>query len=243
MKIGIKVYRNSKELDYFKDKADFIEVMAIEGADYSWLNDWKIPIVIHAQHQRFGVNNADLTKKDKNISSIKFAISLADKFKSKKIILHPGVIENSSCSLKNAEDSIKTLDKRIIIENLPSIETFPKSRTSLCSNSEETKDLMQKTGKGICFDINHSIETATDLKKDPYFDLLNFIKLKPIHYHIGGQKLNGESHLSFSDSEIDLKKIFSLFPKDAEISLETSIDLEKLKEDLRIVKELANTFC
>ena len=39
MKLGVKIFCDAEFADYFKDKADFLEVMAIQGKDYSFLND------------------------------------------------------------------------------------------------------------------------------------------------------------------------------------------------------------
>ncbi len=91
MKIGVEIFYNAEFADYFKDKADFLEVMAIEGKDYSFLEDYPLPIVIHAMHHSFGINAADKNLFEKNLASINLAISLADCFDAKKIILHPGI--------------------------------------------------------------------------------------------------------------------------------------------------------
>ena len=205
MKFGIKVYKYTKELEEFENLADFIEVMAIEKGDYSFFKNLKIPVIIHSQHQIFGVNNADPVKREKNLSSINFARKLADMTGAKKIILHPGQVNNENCSEKEAVDFIKILDdKRIIIENLPA------RGGSLCTIPEETERFMKLTEKGLCFDINHAIETCIYLKKDYLQMIKEFLMLKPKHYHIGGQKLDGSSHLNFSESEVDLKKIIMI---------------------------------
>ena len=70
MKIGTKFFDSESLLKPLEKQADFIEVMAIEGKDYRFLNHIKKPIIIHAQHGGFGVNNADKTKYEKNLSSI-----------------------------------------------------------------------------------------------------------------------------------------------------------------------------
>ncbi|MDP1759954.1 MAG: hypothetical protein Q8L01_00585 [Candidatus Woesebacteria bacterium] len=62
MKIGIKTFDNPFFLESLKEKADFIEIMAIEGNNYDFLKKFSLPIVIHAQHENFGINNADKTK-------------------------------------------------------------------------------------------------------------------------------------------------------------------------------------
>jgi len=232
MKIGVKSYDYNKELEYFRDKADFFEIMVVEGRDYSGFNKFKMPFVIHSQHAVFGINNANSEIHQKNMSSFNYAQKIADMLGAKKIIMHPGSIENDGCSKSNSINFIKSLkDKRVIIENMP-------SEKSLCRTPEELKEFINKTGCGFCFDINHAILTTQTLKKDYKEVIKSFVKLKPNHFHLGGHKFIGIDHLCFAESELDLKEIFSFLPKDAEITLETSKDIEKTKDDLRIIREV-----
>jgi deoxyribonuclease IV len=234
MKIGVKTYDNMDFLEYFKDKCDFFEVMAIETIDYSFLKNFSKPIVIHAQHERFLINNADKLKETKNLASSDFARKLADNTKSKKIILHPGRIENNNCSEENSINFFKNIkDKRILIENCPNRKNF------LLSTPLKAKEFLKQTDKGFCLDINHAIETAIYEKID-YLDVLKaFIKLRPVHYHLCGQRIEtGETHLAFEDgSDIDLDEIFKLIPKNAEITLEVSTDIKKTENDLNLIKK------
>ncbi|MFH1710824.1 MAG: TIM barrel protein [Nanoarchaeota archaeon] len=237
MKIGIKIFRYVKGIEEFAKFVDFIEIMAIEGEDYNLFESLGIPIVIHAQHQRSGVNNSDKTKNEKNISSINFAIELADKLNARKIIVHPGEIRSEDCSRENSVLFIKNIkDRRILVENMP-------KEDYLCCDAEETKKFLEETGKGFCFDVNHAIREELSLKKDYFEKIASFLELKPSHYHIGGQDSIGREHINFKYSEIDLKKIISLFPKDAEISIETSgdKDLEGLKEDVILLREVIDS--
>jgi len=237
MKIGVKNYG---DLDYFRalnDKADYFEIMAIPGKDYSYMDEFDKPIVIHAQHEGFGINIADKSKFDKNLESINFAISLADKFNSKVIILHPGKISDSNCSEEQAISFLNSIkDKRVIIENV----TFVKNKIGI--TPENIANLMKKTGRGFCFDVNHAIITALELGKEPYEYLKEFVKLKPSYYHIGGQttKGDGKTHLSFKHSDIDLDKIMKIIPKDAELTLEVSMNIEDTKYDVDLIRKLDN---
>ncbi len=67
MKIGVKTYDNPLFLKEFVDKVDFFEVMAIEGKDYSFLKSFNKPVVVHAQHDSFGINNADKSKRENKL--------------------------------------------------------------------------------------------------------------------------------------------------------------------------------
>lgn len=236
MKIGIKIYSEKSFLEHFRKKIDFVEILTIEGRDYEFTRQLsQFPVVIHAQHYIFGANPADKSKDGGNISSANFARKIADSTNAKRIIIHPGVINNGSSSEDNAVSFIKNLnDKRVLIENLPKYKDF----NCLCTTPEETKEFMKKADVKLCFDINHAIETAFQAGRDYKEFIKEFIKLKPVQYHLGGQRIKGgiASHLSFQDSEIDLKEILKLLPKDAEITLETEPDIEKMESDINIIR-------
>ena len=239
MKIGIKIFHEEKFARHFEYKADFLEVMAIEGEDYSFLKNYNLPIVVHSQHEKFGVNFADKTIRDRNLRSIRFAIKLANTLDSEKIILHPGKIFDSNCSIEEAINTIKSLDFRILIENLPK---KSKENKFNCTNPVETSEFLDKVNKGLCFDINHAISTALTFKLDYLEIIKEFVKLKPRHYHIGGQLIKGDvGHLALDEGDINLKEILKLLPKDAEITLETKPDISKTENDLRIIKEIIDS--
>ena len=239
MKIGVKTYDNEKFLEHFRKKADFFEILTIEGRDYEFAEQFSqfLPVIIHAQHYIFGSNPADKSKDEGDASSINFARKIADSTNAKRIILHPGVINNGSSSEENAVSFIKNLnDKRVLIENLPKYKDF----NCLCTTPEDTKEFMKKADVRLCFDINHAIETAFQAGRD-YKELIKeFIKLKPIQYHLGGQRVNGGviSHLSFQNSDIDLKEILEFLPEDAEITLETEPNIEKTENDIEVIRKV-----
>jgi sugar phosphate isomerase/epimerase len=237
MRLGIKTFGERKPIDLFRKKADFFEIMALDDVDYSFLEEFDTEIVVHAQHQGFGVNLADKTKRGMNLTAIKIAIKLADIFNSKKIILHLGTLENENCSIENSQTFLKEIaESRILIENLP----FRNENSSeyLFSTPKEMRSFLAKTKCGFCFDINHAIRSALEHGKPPYSYIKDFIKLNPAHFHIGGQKLSGEDHISFLDSDIDLGKILSLLPRDAEITLEVTTDLKKIEYDLKFIGKI-----
>jgi len=236
MKIGVKTFDNPLFLNSFKDQVDFFEIMAIRSNKYDFLKEFQIPIVIHAEHSGFGINPADKTKIKANLESIKFAIKLAEDINSKKIIFHSGELDNQNCSKENSIEFLKELnDKRIILENLSAIEK------SLCKTPEEVKEFLKQTNMGFCFDINHAIETATFFKQD-YMDFLKeFIKLKPNHYHFGGQIIKeNKTHLMLKESDFDINEIIKLLPKNAEITIETTTEIKNTKEDLAQIKQIIN---
>ncbi len=238
MKIGVKTFGSEKFFKFFEDKADFFEVMATQKNDYSFLKKFSLPFVIHAEHQIFGINPADISKKEQNLKSVNFAVKIADITNSKKIIVHPGVVEkgNPNCSEKNAIDFFNKInDDRILIENLFQKKN-PLKGINLCSTSKELEIFLKKTGFEFCFDINHAIANQKKFNGD-YGFINKFIKLNPKHYHFGGQKISeGKEHLCFEDSDINIKEILKYPKKNAEITLETEIDIKKVEKDVEIVR-------
>ncbi len=237
MKIGVKTFGDEKFLKHFEDKADFFEIMAVQKNDYSFLKKFSLPMVIHAEHQDFGINPADMPKKEQNLKSINFAIKVAEMVNSRKIIVHPGFIEKGDpdCSKENAINLIREINNdRILIENMNS----ERNIIRMCSTPKEIKTFIKNTKSGFCFDINHAIKNIKRFDGDYNF-LKKYLKLNPNHYHLGGQSLiSGKNHLCFRDSNLDLKEIFRHFPKNAEITLETETDIGKIEEDLNIIRRV-----
>ena len=238
MKFGIKTFKDEWFLDAFINKADFFEVQAIQKYNYNFLKKYKelkIPIVIHTEHPAFGFNPADKSKEKQNLKSINFAIKLADMSNAKKIIVHPGNIKNKNCSKQQAIDFIKKLkDKRILIENLPTY------KGRLCQTPEQTKNFLKQTKKDFIFDLGHAIVTANYNNINKEKIIKDFLKLKPKHFHISGQNINSkkDQHISFKNAKLPYKKFLSLYPKNAEITLEVTKDLEKTKYDLEFIRKI-----
>jgi endonuclease IV len=239
MKIGVKTFDSADFLKHFEKKVDFFEIMALQKNDYSFLKDFSLPIVIHAEHQVYGTNIADSTKREFNLKSINFARKIADSVNAKIIIVHPGVLEkgNKNCSIKNAINFLKEIDDdRIILENLPKEETFPVDGISVGFTPLRMKKLLKQSGKGFCFDVNHAFWTRRNMKISYKF-IKKYIKLNPSHYHIGGQKFSEDYHTALDNSDLNLKEILKYYPKDAWITLETLVDIKKVDNDLEIIRK------
>jgi len=232
MKIGVKTYDGEEYIEFFKDKVDFLEVMSF--VDRELIKNSKI--VIHSKHSRFGINPADINKENENKTEIEESQNIAHFCKSNKIIVHPGIIQNENCSEKQAIEFIRKMnDKRIIIENMPKMN----KGVNLCSTPEETKDFLEKTNKGFCFDINHAISSAFENKLDPYAYIKDFIKLNPVHIHLGGQTIPDDTtHIALTESNIDLKGVIALLPENSDICLEVTQDIKKTEEDIKLLKSL-----
>lgn len=240
MKIGVKTFRDEKFLDYFQDKADFFEVMAITSVNYDFLKKYSLPIIIHTEHPVLGIDYADKSLEKENTDSVNFARKLADELNSKKIIVHFGSLYNKdTSSAENALEFLKKInDTRILIENVYPV------RESIGCLPEELEYFTKNTKKGFCLDINHAIFAAEIFNLD-YLELIKeLLKLNPSHFHIGGQRIKNRSvpiqereHLSLKESDFDLKKVLSLLPKDAEITIETKKDIESVEEDLKLLRQ------
>lgn len=240
MKIGIKTFDKEAFLKYFENKVDFFEIMAVQKNDYAFLKHFSLPIVLHAEHEKFGINPADISKKGQNLKSINFAIKIADMINAKKIIAHPGTMEkgNKSQSLQNAINFFREInDKRILIENLPTSDNPKLSR--LCRTPRQIKEFMKKTNTKFCFDVNHTLELRERIN-GKYSFIKKYLKLNPTHYHIGGQNsAKGETHLCFLNSEFNLKEALKYYPDEAKITLETEKDdIRKVESDIQVVKNV-----
>ncbi|MFC1685676.1 sugar phosphate isomerase/epimerase family protein [Nanoarchaeota archaeon] len=238
MRIGVKSYYDPPFIEYFKTKADFIEIMASSSDNFDFLKGVKIPIIIHSMHESFEVNASDKEKEAFNLEAFNFAIKLADSCKSDKIILHPGLIQNPNCSMEQSSKLLNVLtDKRILIENNNAMNL--KGRTSFFSSPKQIVPFLQNTGKDFCLDINHAINYALSQDLDYISVLKELIALKPAHFHLGGQKFSPyKEHQDFSDSDVDLEKVFSILPKDADITLEVTKSIEKTDKDLELIRKV-----
>lgn len=241
MKFGAKTFDNGDFLDYLAGAADFFEIQAIRGNDYSFLDKYigEVPIVIHAEHIRWGTNPADSTLSDLNLESVNFAIELANKVKAKKIIVHAGVLMNENCSVENSIDFFKRIDdSRIHIENVP-YNASGVNGGGICYGLKDTDYFLKRTGLKFCFDINHAVETALTLKSPPYDLIQGFEEMHPSHYHLSGEDMEkGKSHISFLDSDLDLNKVLEIISSKAEVTLEVTLDKKRTLEDLEIVRRL-----
>jgi len=238
MKLGVKTYSDEKFLEHFKNKADFFEIQAIRRRHYPFIHKLKKftkPIVIHAAHYSQGSNPADKSLYKQTLESLNFAKKLADKTNAKVIVFHPGRLTNKNCSIDNSINFLKeNFDKRIHIENLTQI------IKSFTTTPDEIKYFLKKTKTKFCFDVNHAIASANNLNKNPMKTIKEFLKLNPTHFHIGGQKINSkkDTHSSFKKSTIPIKKILSLYPKTAKITLEVTTSIKDTEFDLDYIKKI-----
>lgn len=240
MKIGAKVYgtKDRAFLNTIAEKVDFIETMAIRGADYSFLKRYNKKIVVHAEHHFFGVNPADPAKYKDNLNSINFALKIADKLNAEKVIAHAGVIWNEKCSEETAISFFKELkDRRILIENIP---LYFQGRyvKGLCATPKSTAEFIKLTDKKFCFDITHAILSAILLhKKDCNEFMMPYLKLNPSHFHFSDLSFRKlQDHFNLGEGDLDIGFYKKIIEGHSQVTLETAIDIEKVLNDIRMMR-------
>jgi len=243
MKIGVKAFPDNRE--YLKQLAsktelDFVEIMAVQGEDFSFLKKLGLPVVVHCEHFEFGVNLADAKRNDKNRAAIHFAMDTADAFDSRFIVLHPGVKEKSACSLDNTINTVKGLDdKRIIMENMPFRYGPNGTFRHVGSSFEEMKSLMSATGKGMCLDLGHVNTVAFNKGVDAIGLVKKFMELRPAYFHMSDNKGPTDIHTSLGEGSMDidaLKKAIAKQAKNPMVAIETVINLEKQINDISMMR-------
>ncbi|NCN86976.1 TIM barrel protein [archaeon] len=236
MKFGVKNYFDGEFFDSFVDKCDFFEVQAIRGKDYSFLEKYDLPIVLHCEHAGFGINISNPKKEKDNLESVNFAKELADKYNVKKIIIHPGYIEDENCSKENMINFLnENCDSRFYLENMPF--SFMEGLKKFCSTPEEMQEVLEKTKVNFCFDVVHAMIYSVQTKKDYVPVIQEFERLNPRHYHLCGYNFKeGGDHIYLMESTYDLGIVFEIISPLAEITLEIPHeDKEKILDDLKLV--------
>jgi sugar phosphate isomerase/epimerase len=231
MEIGVKTYRYLDVLRKMRGLFDYVEVMALDDTDYNSFSRLGVPIQIHMRHQNFGVNIADSCKLRENVRAAETAKRLADRFGSDVIVVHPGECEGDLCSFQNSVNFLRRFgDERFFVENMP-------AEKYLCNTSHSTKILLEDSGRNLCFDVNHAVEMARGEKVDEEYVVDGFFKLNPGYFHLGGQR-GRRTHLSFSDSTLNLHKLLMKYPNDVRVTLEVSNNWGKTDKDLRLVGDM-----
>jgi endonuclease IV len=233
MKIGVKIFPDRMPVvsEYAKF-ADFIEVLASKDLKLSSLKKHKIPFTIHATHSWWNVNPADPALEKHNLEQVKLAQKAADIAKSDIIILHPGWIQNKKCSIENAVNFFKKLnDPRIIAENL--------CKKSSVTSSVEGMKLFKENKIDFCMDFGHAIAAAYQYKKNYKRYIRQFMKLKPIYFHISDGKVKSplDSHMDLGDGDYDINFLKKLINKSVALETSHKSSIEKYKQQINFLKK------
>lgn len=230
MRVGIKIFPDRlRVVNQLSKLFDFIELMATPSL--SNVRKTKVPFIIHAPHFRYKFNPADKRLEKYNLKLMNHTIKIADKLKSKKIIVHAGHLRNKNCSKKNSLKFLKKInDNRIIIENLC-------AKDALNKTPQELKAFTKELKCGICFDFSHAITTSYNLGYKSYKSFVRrFLKLKPEYFHICDGFYDGKDrHLDIGKGNYDLDFIKQCIGKKP-VTLEiTSRTLPSLKKQVELI--------
>ncbi|MEE9406184.1 MAG: TIM barrel protein [Candidatus Aenigmarchaeota archaeon] len=249
MKIGIKFYpehiegilKAGMDMGEISEKGDFVEILAVPGADYSFLEGIACPVTVHMDHH--SGNLCDPTGLEGNRKTIDAAVKLADRVGSKVIVIHGGWMTKPECNLENTIKMMKEMfDKRMHIEDLPFRE---KGKGFTGRTPEEIKRVMQETGCRFCLDFSHASASAYGLGKDYMGFVKSFLPLKPSYFHMHDSIIKTElcKHMHLGDGELDIKAFKAMMPEDAWVCLETlgghkGLDLPRCFEDVEFLRKL-----
>lgn len=241
MKVGIKIYSDSKEkMEYAlrADFADFIEVMALSGKDLylPLLKESSKPMAVHAPHLSMGYNPADRSLFKNNIAIIDEVKRAADYLGADKIVIHSGHVLNPGCSRACAvENILASYDPRFCIENLFQLK---KDEDTFCTTPDEFRSLLKDTGANMCLDLAHAC-AAANWKGVNYRNFLeDFISINPRHYHISGGSINAlrDGHLSIFEGDYPIDYFKSILPENAAITLETPQNFDVQKRECEFMR-------
>jgi endonuclease IV len=241
MKVGIPVkphtsIRYIEELDSF---LDFFEIYTMVNYHFDFLLKYRKPIVIHIPHFGDDINFANPSKTKESLSILKWGIMLANKYDSTKIIFHPGLIEDDSCSIDFVINFIaNNYDRRFLVENMPY--SF-KGCKEIGGEYSEIRKILTGSRVGFCLDFTHALEYATRVHKEITSFVNQLLSLNPVHFHLTDTYLKtvyaDDIHLNFWEGDLELEKIKNLIPKTSWVTLETPRNLIKQKEEIAFLKK------
>lgn len=243
LKIGLKI-NDIVSADYVKKisgEIDFLEIYAEPGSEFEVLSSFTKPVVVHVAHFDSGVNFANPKRKRANEIALSHAVSLANKFKSSRIIFHPELKEDESCTLGVLEDFISShYDERLHIESMP---FSSMGYEHFAANPSEIKHLLKTLSVKFCLDLAHTIEYLAHTKL-PNSAVEDYLALKPNHFHITDADISGvfdknynERHLNFGDGTMDLDWFKRVLPDNSWVTIETPTDIERQVDEVRYLRQ------
>ena len=125
MNFGLKLWSNNTNYYqdimalYEKDLFKYIELFIVPETIKDYLIFWQklsIPVIIHATHEKFGLNLALKENRKQNKRLANEVFQFADALNAKMIIFHPGCNGEIDEVVYQLND---IFDNRIVIENLP----------------------------------------------------------------------------------------------------------------------------
>ncbi|MEE9525339.1 MAG: TIM barrel protein [Candidatus Woesearchaeota archaeon] len=233
MQVGIKIFPDRiPTIPEYSKFADFIEILASDKLRIPSLKKFKIPFTVHTTHSWWNVNPADKRLEKHNLKEVRRAQKTADAVKSDIIILHPGWIDNKHSSVENSLNFFKKLDDpRIIAENLC-------NKNSVAATPEGIK-LFKENKINFCFDFGHAIAIAYQQKKNYKRYIRQFIKLKPVYFHIsdGHVKAPKDQHMNLGEGNYDIKFLKQFINKRVVLETDHRSPVAKYKEQVELMKK------
>jgi deoxyribonuclease-4 len=204
MEFGLRVRSNRPELvgravKLIDEKLfGYIDLFVMPGTEASPFAVG-VPCVIHAPHDKFGVNIPDAGKKEFNLQKIRESLAWADKLGAKYVTVHAG--------FGPAQPAIELLDEindsRILIENMPKVGMGGEEMAGYLP--EQVSELIGNRDMGLCLDVEHAAKAAVSLKEDYKGFISRFLELRPRQFHISDGKLatGMDEHLQIGEGDYD----------------------------------------
>ena len=235
MDVGIKVWSSNgfEQIQKVSEICDFVEIIPIKKKHIPKLKDLQTRWNVHAKHKGVGMNLADKTLEKKNLKLMEEAIYTANELNAKVIVTHAGNLVNKNCS---QEQSLKILEKinddRIVIENLCFESSLNQTPTTI-------KQFTKISKKSICFDFSHAqmVAARSNITWEKFLN--DFIKLKPVYFHIcdGNMGEAKDMHLNLGKGDFDLKNFKKLIGKKP-VALEVDVksSMGEFQEQVKFLK-------
>ena len=235
----MKIYSNQPErLETYAEYADYIEILIVPNTPIAPFLDLDIPYRIHAAHQGFGVNLADPTQREFNLSAIGEAIVAAEHLSSPTVVIHPGDGPKEEAISQLRELKKTDTDRNLLLENLPKKTDGQHELMNFPEEAPEFLDL----GFGLCLDIGHAAGAAAADDRDYKKVLRGFMALNPHYFHVsnGVTESTYDLHMPLFEGDLDMGffKRLILTKKDGWVTLEVPYDPAENKREFDYFKEV-----
>ncbi len=242
MRVGFKLYSSNLRYAKLLKFADFLEVLPLPGdKKIRGFREYSYDYAIHAAHNSFGFNPANLKNEKMNKQIISEAIEAADMLGAKRIVVHPG-FTNSKEKIRNGMENCLTFfednyDKRFHFENIIHKE---EGNVFFGYTIDDTKKFLKKMK--FCLDFGHAINAALKEKQDYKKFVLRLYALKPNYFHLCGniirkKYLPESSHLSIFSGNDDTSFYKELIRKaKKDVCLETPLDIRQREKEYEFMK-------
>ncbi len=244
--IGLKLWSTNENYIhealalYVQGYFNYIELYVVPRSYQKYIDLWRelkekhnIPFIIHAPHFAHEFNLAKREYLNNNVIMYKETKCFADTLNVNFVIFHGGV----DGDIKETAHQLKSLDEpRSLIENKPYKALTNSIGANICRgyNIEEVRYVLTNTKCGFCFDIGHAICSANSQKKEFYAYIDEFMKLKPLMFHLSDSDDSAsefDSHVHLGRGNLDIGRIVDKIPDNAMVTIETNKNLGMTLDD------------